>query len=212
MTLRLTAGLIPLVVCAACQPAGGGRANVGPLSITYAMVPAPGTDAEAAAYLMIQNRDTVHTALTSARSADADSVVLYSSAITGDHPVARIDVPSRTRVQLAPGTNYLQLRHTHHVLATGDTVVLELRFEPGGTLAVRAPVVPFIAAGAGNDLVWWCAALAAAGDNRMELAYFWASILLVLLPTSVFGTIGYFVARAAYRHNRAEQAARQSAV
>lgn len=209
MNAPLVLALIGVGV-AGCRPAGDRRVEAGPLSITYAMIPAPGSQVEAAAYLMIQNRDTIAAALTGARSPDAASIELYDAAT--NRSVSRIDVRARARVQLTPGGHHLLLKGTRRLLAAGDTVALVLSFEPGGTMTARAPVVPFIATGGGatNDLVWWCAALAAAGDNRMELAYFWASILLVLLPTGVFGTIGFYVARAAYRHMRAEEAARQS--
>ena len=203
--------IVALAGVAGCGPVGYWRVEAGTLSITYAMIPAPGSRAEAAAYLMIQNRDTIAAALTSVRSPDADSIELYDGAT--NRAVAQIEVRPRTRLQLAPGGHYLLLKRTRRLLAAGDTVALQLTFAPGGAMTVRAPVVPFIATGGSstNDLVWWCAALAAAGDDRMELAYFWASILLVLLPTGVFGTIGFYVARAAYRHHRAEQAARHSA-
>lgn len=41
------------------------------------------------------------------------------------------------------------------------------------------------------------------GDERMEWLYFWASILIILLPVSIFITMAWLVARQYFRERRA---------
>jgi len=43
------------------------------------------------------------------------------------------------------------------------------------------------------------------GDGRLELTYFWSAILIVLLPTIVFGTIGVLVFRGYLRRDRRDE-------
>ncbi|HEV8264090.1 MAG TPA: hypothetical protein VGQ06_04005 [Gemmatimonadales bacterium] len=33
------------------------------------------------------------------------------------------------------------------------------------------------------------------GDDRMNLAYFWSAILIVLVPAATFGAIGYWLVK-----------------
>ena len=40
------------------------------------------------------------------------------------------------------------------------------------------------------------------GDPRTELAYFWASILTVLLPISAFVALGFLVVRGYFRRSQ----------
>ncbi len=49
------------------------------------------------------------------------------------------------------------------------------------------------------------------GDERMELLYFIASILIILLPVSVFITMAWLVARQYFRDKRAAAAAEKAA-
>ena len=42
------------------------------------------------------------------------------------------------------------------------------------------------------------------GDDRMDLIYFWSSILMVTLPLIVFGALTYFLVR---QYRKREQAA-----
>lgn len=44
-------------------------------------------------------------------------------------------------------------------------------------------------------------------DPAMELAYFWAAVLLALTPVLIFGTIGVLVVRKAWREERATRKA-----
>jgi hypothetical protein len=43
------------------------------------------------------------------------------------------------------------------------------------------------------------------GDDRMDLIYFWSAILIVLLPISIFVTIGYKL-WTGYRKERTQSA------
>lgn len=45
------------------------------------------------------------------------------------------------------------------------------------------------------------------GDERMEWLYFWASILTILLPVSIFSTMAWLVTRQYFRERRAAAAA-----
>lgn len=47
------------------------------------------------------------------------------------------------------------------------------------------------------------------GEGRMDLIYFWSSILIVLLPLAVFGTLAYLVVKGSRRAQRAGDEARR---
>jgi len=40
------------------------------------------------------------------------------------------------------------------------------------------------------------------GDSRMDLAYFWSAILIVLLPVATFVTIAYWLVRMYRREHK----------
>ena len=42
------------------------------------------------------------------------------------------------------------------------------------------------------------------GDSRMDLAYFWSAILIVLLPMATFVTIAYLLIKAYRNRERSE--------
>jgi hypothetical protein len=42
------------------------------------------------------------------------------------------------------------------------------------------------------------------GDDRIELAYFWSSVLIVVLPVAVFVTIAVLAARGYFRRRDAD--------
>ena len=37
------------------------------------------------------------------------------------------------------------------------------------------------------------------GDSQLDLAYFWAAVLIALLPVGILGTIGFLVVREMHR-------------
>jgi len=45
-------------------------------------------------------------------------------------------------------------------------------------------------------------ALVHADDTAMQLLYFWAAVLLAITPMLIFGTIGVWVVRKAWREER----------
>ncbi len=45
-------------------------------------------------------------------------------------------------------------------------------------------------------------ALVHADDSGMQLLYFWAAVLLAITPMLIFGTIGVWVVRKAWREER----------
>jgi copper(I)-binding protein len=190
-----------------CRPIRGYRAELGSLRIVRAVLPAPSSDSEATAYLILENRGGTPAALTEVRTPDARTAALYGSG----WPVSQVGLPAGSSVRMTPSGYHIILTGLRRRLTGGDTVSLELRFDPGGTISVRAPVVSYfgtagaqIAGQGGNDLVWWCAVLAAAGEDQMESAYFWVGVLLASLPVAVFGTIGFFLVRMFYRQRRTD--------
>ena len=207
MTTRAVVLLLLAAASAAgCRPIRGYRAELGSLRIVRAILPAPSSDSEASAYLILENRGATPAALIDVRTPDARSAALYGSG----WPVSQVGVPARSSVRMTPSGYHVILTGVRRRLVGGDTVALELRFEPGGVISVRAPVVAFfgttgaqIAGRSGDELVWWCAVLAAAGEDQMETAYFWVGVLLACLPVGVFGTIGFFLVRMFYRQQRA---------
>jgi len=48
-------------------------------------------------------------------------------------------------------------------------------------------------------------ALLHGGDDRMDLIYFWSALLIVLLPITIFVTIGYLLWKG-YRKERKQSA------
>lgn len=49
------------------------------------------------------------------------------------------------------------------------------------------------------------------GDERMEWLYFWASIIIIALPVSVFITMAWLLTRQYFRDRRAAAAAAKAA-
>jgi hypothetical protein len=45
-------------------------------------------------------------------------------------------------------------------------------------------------------------------DDRMDLIYFWSSILIVLLPIAIFATIGFLLVKAYRKRERKPTASR----
>jgi copper(I)-binding protein len=198
--------LLAAAGAAGCRPIKGYRAELGSLRIIRAVLPVPSSDSEATAYLILENRGAMPAALIEVRTPDARRAAMYGSG----WPVSQVGVPARSSVRMTPSGYHIILTGLRRRLASGDTVALMLRFEPGGAIGVRAPVVAYfgtagaqIAGQAGDELVWWCAILAAAGEDQMESAYFWVGVLLASLPVAVFGTIGFFLVRMFYRQRRA---------
>jgi copper(I)-binding protein len=129
-------------LAASCRPSRGGPVVTGTLRITHAVVTAS-TDGEASAFLVMENRGDTGSSLMGARADVTDSIQMHNDVGGQMQPVAQIPVPAGGRVLLAPGHDHLMLEGLRHPLAVGDTVALELLFNPGGVVTVRAPVLRY---------------------------------------------------------------------
>lgn len=140
--------------------------------------------------------------LTAASSPDADSVWITNP--YGNLPIRELTIVAGSNIELAPGGAHLGIAGIRRSLASGDTLALALQFGSRGPVTLRAPIALVdTAQTAKNGVAWWCASLA--DHDRLELSYFWASVLLALFPVGIFTTIAVLVARAIYRQNRNRQ-------
>jgi copper(I)-binding protein len=141
-----TRGVVVIAVLAAlaagCRPSRGGHVVAGELRVTHAVVTAS-TDGEASAFLVVENRGDTARSLVGARADVTDSIQMHNDVGGQMQRVALIPVPAGGRVLLAPGHDHLMLEGLRHPLAVGDTVALALRFNPGGVVTVRAPVLRY---------------------------------------------------------------------
>jgi periplasmic copper chaperone A len=141
-----TRGVVAIALLAAlaagCRSSGGGHVVTGTLRITHAVVTAS-TDGEASAFLVMENRGDTASALMGVRADVTDSIQMHNDVGGQMQPVAQIPLPAGGRVLLAPGHDHLMLEGLRHPLAIGDTVSLELLFNPGGVVTVRAPVLRY---------------------------------------------------------------------
>ena len=135
--------LLAALVLGGCHPSRGGRAVAGPITVTHAVVPAPASTSEASAFLVVANAGPAPAVLRGASSPAADSVRVHR--FTGGlmEPADVVEVPSGGSQRFAPGSFHLMLQGLRHPLAIGDTVTVLLLFEPGGSLAVRFPVLNY---------------------------------------------------------------------
>jgi len=198
--------MLLLASAAACGRPGG-RAEKGTITVTRAVVPGGASRAQAMVFLTIRNRATIPLRLTTARAAGADSVLFFDR--LGERVVGGIEVPARSRVQLAPGGTSVVLEGLDHQLQGRDTVTVALNFAPGGEVLVRLPVLPSLpptAAGArgvnGNSFVWWCAHVV--GEDGMDPAFMQgmllATLVLLAVPSMVLAAVVVWY----LRHRRAE--------
>jgi copper(I)-binding protein len=129
-------------LAAGCRASRGGQVVAGTLRITHAVVTAS-TDGEASAFLVVENRGNTASSLMGARADVTDSIQMHNDVGGQMQPVAQIAIPAGGRILLAPGHDHLMLEGLQHPLAVGDTVALELLFNPGGPVTVRAPVLRY---------------------------------------------------------------------
>jgi copper(I)-binding protein len=149
LAAALAATLAVVLLVAGCGTAASPSPSAAPTAaapvIANAWVRPPmGMDRPAAGYLSITNPGGVADALIAASSAVASRVEIHEtvageSGMTGMRPVARIDVPAGTTVELKPGGYHLMLMGVSS-LQVGGTVQLELTFEKAGKVTVTAEV------------------------------------------------------------------------
>jgi periplasmic copper chaperone A len=143
MTWASGTSLLVLAMTLACRPDRGGGADVGDISIRHAVVPAPPSPSEASVFLSIDNLGLGADTLTSARSPEADSVLLHEMVGGRMQVAAVLAIAPGGPVRLAPGSYHLMLHGLTRRLVAGDTVTLELRFARAGPATVRAPVLRY---------------------------------------------------------------------
>jgi periplasmic copper chaperone A len=143
-TRRWVAPVLLAMAIPGCHAPSGGRARAGDLTVSHAVVTtAPGPGSQASAFLVVDNRGETTVTLVGVRSPAARTAQVH--AITGGRmqPVSQIAVPARGRLLLVPGRYHLMLDSLIRPLALGDSVPLELQFQPAATLSVRAPVLRY---------------------------------------------------------------------
>ena len=134
--------VVPLAL-AGCRSEVGGRAHLGDLTVSHAVVSGPAATAQASAFLVIENRASAPVTLLGVHSPEAESVQLHNVAGGRMQPVPQIGVPARGQRRFMPGQYHLMLEGLVHPLAIGDSVTLELRFSSGTVLTVQVPVLPY---------------------------------------------------------------------
>lgn len=99
--------------------------------------------AAASAFCVITNNGDGPVRLATARSPDADSTLLHD--MTGGQMLRVSDavIPAHGRLGLVPGGYHLMLEGLRRPLAVGDTIVLDLTFDPGGSVSLRVPVLRY---------------------------------------------------------------------
>jgi copper(I)-binding protein len=143
MTRSTGAVLLAVLALQGCHPARGGHAAAGDLSVAHVVVPASASATEASAFLVVTNHGSEDRALTGATSPDADSVRLHRSIGGLMEPAASVPVPAHGYALLGPGTFHLMIEGLHHAADVGDTITLQLQFDQGGPISVRAPVLTY---------------------------------------------------------------------
>jgi len=130
-------------LAAGCHAARGGSAASGTVTITHAVIPAAPADAEASAFLVVENHGSAEVVLLGASSPDAESIQMHRVIGGQMQPVPQVSIAAGSDVRFVPGGYHLMLAGLRHPLAIGDTITLELHFEPGGAVTVRAPVLNY---------------------------------------------------------------------
>lgn len=139
--------IVAALLLASCKPASGPPA----ISIDdgWARPTLPG-QMSSAAYFTIRNGGGADS-LASVSSPEADASLHSTSMDNGVmrmRPVARLEVPANTSLELKPGGIHVMLTHLKRPLETGSTIELDLSFEKSGERKVQLPVRPATADGA----------------------------------------------------------------
>jgi periplasmic copper chaperone A len=150
LRLRRSSPIVVALLLGACRSEVGGRAQLGDLTVSHAVLSGPATGPQASAFLILENCGSGAVTLLAVRSPAAESVQLHNVAGGRMQPVPQVEVPARGRLRLTPGQYHLMLEGMVHPLAIGDTVPLELDFSSGAVLRVQAPVLRY--GDAVNDL------------------------------------------------------------
>jgi hypothetical protein len=143
MIRRPASVLLACLVLAGCHPSRGGHAGAGGIAVTHAVIPAPASESEASAFLVIENQSDAQVAFMGALTPAADSVLLHRLVGGLMQPATPFWIAAHGYVDFVPGGYHLMLEGLRRQLAIGDTVNLALRFSSGVTLSVRVPVLNY---------------------------------------------------------------------
>ncbi len=151
----LAVAALAVTALAACgdraAPAASGSASGsasgpdgGALRVESAWVRTADSGLMSAAYVTLENRDSVPVPVVGAESDVARAVELHETlqeeGMTRMQRRDTLVVPADGQLQMAPGGVHVMLIGLVRTLAAGDTVALSLRLADGRTVPVRAPV------------------------------------------------------------------------
>lgn len=107
--------------------------------------PSPMVDKAGAVYVVIENKGNAADRLIGASSPAAQMVEVHESYMEGGvmkmRPVAGgVDVPAGGKVELKPGSYHIMLMDLAAPLQTANTIVVTLKFEKSGEVAVTAEI------------------------------------------------------------------------
>jgi copper(I)-binding protein len=140
MLIVFAAAAVALAACSA-----GASPSTAAISVGDAWARPAAASAQSAAYMTIKNTSGSTDALLSATSPAAGMVELHETStdgagMTGMHPVARLDIPAGSSVQLKPGGYHFMLMSLTGDLVAGKTIELDLVFEHAGKVVVMAEI------------------------------------------------------------------------
>jgi copper(I)-binding protein len=135
--------MVVALLLGGCRSEVGGRAQLGDLTVSHAVLSGPATGPQASAFLILENRGSMPVTLLGVHSPAAESVQLHNVAGGRMQPVPQVEVPAHGHLRLTPGQYHLMLEGLVHPLAIGDTVPLELDFGSGTVLRVQASVLRY---------------------------------------------------------------------
>jgi len=141
--VRAAVAAAALVLASGCRPSRGGAAAQGGIAVSHVVMPVPASRAEAAVFMVIENRSGAPLTLTGGSSPDAETLRLHREIGGLMEPVPGIEIPAGGRVRLVPGGYHLMLENVGRALSVGDTVILHLDFEPGVSLTVKVPLLTY---------------------------------------------------------------------
>ena len=136
---RLAVFFLPMVLAWPATAADGPE-----VLAAWARATPPGATV-GAVYLTLEG-GAVADRLTGATSDRASSVELHSveevDGIARMRPLKSLEIPARTRVELAPGGHHLMLLGLDSPLVSGDELTVVLAFEASGSKSVEVPIRP----------------------------------------------------------------------
>lgn len=120
-------------------------ASAGSLNIRNPWWLAAGPTANAAGYLVIENRDYTPDRLLAITSNAAQRVSIHESRVTGGLAtmisLRSVEIPARTSITFAPGGRHLMLEVLRRPLSVGGRVPVTLWFKVAGPVRTRLVVV-----------------------------------------------------------------------